>query len=102
MTVAKMLTVKEAAELTGVHESMVYSWTSGTKRLRHLRLGRNKSSGSIRIALADLEAFLAAQTVEPEVAPKPTPAPGGAFRHIDPTRAGRNRRLISSPSDAAC
>lgn len=52
-----MLTVKRAAQLAGVSPSLVYAWCR-ERRLPHLRVGTSGRRGQIRIAPADLDAFL--------------------------------------------
>lgn len=91
----KLLTVKEAAAASGLSESLIYLWTGTEQRLRHIRVGKAGSRGSIRIRLADLEAFIEEQTVEPAQVPKKRSAVG-TFRHIDPRRSGRSRLNASS------
>ena len=54
----RLLTVKGAAEKTGVSPAMIYGWCA-SGRLVHLRLGGKNRRGSIRIAEDDLDAFLA-------------------------------------------
>ncbi len=53
-----MLTVKKAAEKAGVSPGLVYVWVeSGV--LTHYRMGKPGRRGSIRVAQADLDAYLA-------------------------------------------
>jgi excisionase family DNA binding protein len=79
------LTVKAAAQLAGVCPGLVYIWVqSGV--LAHYRVGRPGTRGAIRVAEADLHAFLASLKKEtrPEESP-PAPKPAkrkSAFRHI--------------------
>lgn len=79
-----MLSIRQAAERLSVSESLVRAWCrSGA--LAHVRLGGPGRRGVIRIAPADLEAFLAGRRVEaPAPASVPSPAParrraGGDF-----------------------
>jgi excisionase family DNA binding protein len=53
-----MLTVKDAAARAGVSPALVYIWVEKGV-LPHFRMGRPGSRGGIRIAVGDLEAFLA-------------------------------------------
>lgn len=53
-----MLSVKQAAARAGVSDSLVYAWCQ-SGGLRHSRFGRPGKRGCIRIAEADLDAFLA-------------------------------------------
>jgi excisionase family DNA binding protein len=70
---SNMLTVKQAAEQLGVCASLVYGWCqSGI--LPHFRLGARGRRGGIRIAVADLETFLATLKREGRPESKP-PAP---------------------------
>jgi excisionase family DNA binding protein len=55
-----VLTVKETAVVARVSEALVYAWIAAGV-LAHHRMGRPGRRGTIRIAEADLEAFLAAQ-----------------------------------------
>jgi excisionase family DNA binding protein len=71
--VRKLLTVAEAAERTGVSESLVYAWCSGGQ-LPHFRLGNAGRRGAIRIAEADLDALLASCRVEAPSPNAPTAA----------------------------
>jgi excisionase family DNA binding protein len=70
-----MLTVRQAAERAGVSQALVYDWV-GSGELAHYRLGREGRRGAIRIAQADLDAFLATRRVgaAPQPAP-PNPSP---------------------------
>ena len=52
-----MLTPKTAAERAGVSASLVYAWCR-EQRLPHYRVGREGTRGRIRIAPADLDAFI--------------------------------------------
>lgn len=71
-----MLKIKQAAEKAGVSPTLVYAWCMES-RLAHFRVGRQGSRGSIRIAEADLDAFLA--TLRCEKSPEPiAPAPKAA------------------------
>jgi excisionase family DNA binding protein len=64
------MTVKEAAERTGMSESLIYQLCN-ERRLTHYRLGGKGKRGAIRIDEADLSAFLAScrQEAKPEVPP---------------------------------
>jgi excisionase family DNA binding protein len=68
------LTVRQAAERASVCASVVYAWVAAGM-LPHFRLGMPGRKGSIRIAEADLDAFLASQRREgrKESAPPPQP-----------------------------
>jgi len=66
--------VKQVAERLQISEGVVYGWiASGV--LGHFRLGGKGRRGAIRIAEADLEAFLAKQKREgrQEIVPPPGP-----------------------------
>ena len=52
-----MMNVKSAALKAGVSPGLIYDWVN-SGRLRHLRVGREGSRGSIRIDESDLAAFL--------------------------------------------
>jgi excisionase family DNA binding protein len=52
-----MLTPKQAAEKAGVSPSLVYEWCA-RGLLPHYRFGRAGKRGTIRIDVAELEAFL--------------------------------------------
>ena len=52
-----MLTVKKVASVAGVSAGLVYIWI-GSGVLPHYRVGRPGCRGGIRVAEADLEAFL--------------------------------------------
>jgi len=56
------LSVKQAAAQAGVSVALVYAWIA--EGLPHYRMGRQGRRGHIRIALADLQAFLASQKQE--------------------------------------
>lgn len=58
-----MFTVKQAAERAAVSPALVYSWCHAGLLLHH-RLGLPGNRGCIRIAEADLDAFLASQKRE--------------------------------------
>ena len=78
-----MLTVKSAAGVAGVCLSVVYAWIQ-SGRLPHYRLGRPGFRGAIRIAEADLAAFLASlkqETRPEEKLPAPTKKKS-TFRHL--------------------
>jgi excisionase family DNA binding protein len=53
-----MLTVRSAARLAGVSVCLMYVWIR-SGMIAHYRVGRPGSRGGIRIAEADLDAFLA-------------------------------------------
>jgi excisionase family DNA binding protein len=68
-----VLDARQAARKAGVSRSLVYAWCRAGG-LRHYRCGRTGKRGCIRIAEADLEAFLAACKREggpPAAAPLP-------------------------------
>jgi excisionase family DNA binding protein len=69
-----MLSVNEAATLAGVSVALVYGWVAAGI-LPHYRLGLPGRRGAIRIAGADLDAFLASQRTEGRKDPPPPPAP---------------------------
>ena len=79
-----VLTVKNVAELAGVSVALVYDWvTSGM--LTHYRVGRAGRRGGIRIAEADLEAFLLTLRQGPEPRETNPPAPKKSkrrFKHL--------------------
>jgi excisionase family DNA binding protein len=52
-----MLTPKQAAEKIGVSDSLIYEWCAAGL-LPHYRFGRKGRRGCIRIAEAELDAFL--------------------------------------------
>jgi excisionase family DNA binding protein len=58
------LTPKEAAELVGCSESLIYQLCD-ERRLLHYRVGGKGRRGKILIAEADLDAFLATCRVTP-------------------------------------
>jgi excisionase family DNA binding protein len=58
-----LLTVAQAAERACVSTSLIYDWCSAGV-LPHLRLGKRGKRGCIRIALDDLDDFLAGCRVE--------------------------------------
>lgn len=72
-----MLTVKAAAARAGVPVALVYGWCSAGL-LSHHRLGLPGHRGSIRIAEADLDEFLASRKRE-------------GRPHADPTIASNSR-----------
>ena len=86
-----MLTVRQAAAVSGVSASLVYAWCEdGT--LPHSRLGRKGCRGVIRIAPADLDAALASfKVTSPRAASAPaSPGPPAApFSELDPDRLRR-------------
>ena len=57
------VTVKQAAERTGLSTSLLYQ-ICAERRLPHFRLGREGKRGKILIEEADLAAFLATARVE--------------------------------------
>jgi excisionase family DNA binding protein len=78
-----LLTVKQAAERAGVSVALVYDWVAGGL-LAHHRLGRPGRRGCIRVAQADLDAFLAAQRREGAApAAAPPRKPPVRLRHLD-------------------
>lgn len=60
------LTPKTAAERAGVSVSLIYAWCR-EQRLAHYRVDREGKRGQIRIAPADLDAFV--KTLRQEVHP---------------------------------
>jgi excisionase family DNA binding protein len=71
------LTVKQIASRLGVSDGRVYSWcNSGV--LPHVRLGGKGRRGTIRVAEADLEAFLDSRRGE-ERPSRPMPAAPDGF-----------------------
>jgi excisionase family DNA binding protein len=74
-----MLTVAEAAEKAGISSALVYGWIAAGL-LAHHRLGLPGKRGCIRIAEADLDAFLAGRRREgrQEGAPLPAARPPAA------------------------
>jgi excisionase family DNA binding protein len=72
-----MLTVKRAAQLAGVSPSLVYAWCRAGV-LKHSRFGRAGKRGCVRIAEADLDAFLAGCRRDG----RPPPAGPLPLRHI--------------------
>lgn len=75
---AAMLTVKAAAERMGVSDSLVYELCA-CGSLPHVRIGRPGSRGCIRIAVADIDAFLARQKVSGTA---PPPNQRKVFKHV--------------------
>jgi excisionase family DNA binding protein len=63
----KLLTVKQASELAGVSDSLIYEWCT-EKLLVHYRLGAKGRRGKVMIDDKDLETFLAAcrQEAQPQ------------------------------------
>jgi excisionase family DNA binding protein len=57
-----MMTVKRAAELMGISDSLVYELCASGS-LPHIRLGRPGRRGCIRLDPADINAFLASQKI---------------------------------------
>ncbi len=76
----RLLTVAEAAEQAGVSASLIYGWC-GAGVLAHMRLGLPGRRGAIRIAEADLLAFLAGQKR------------GGRREHLPPAPKPKPSRL---------
>jgi excisionase family DNA binding protein len=70
-----MLTVKQTAKLAGVSPGLVYIWVENG--LTHYRLGKPGCRGRIKIAEADLQAFLETQKREK----RPGDAPTSPSRH---------------------
>jgi excisionase family DNA binding protein len=64
MSATTKLTVKEAAVRFGLSASLLYLWCQ-ERRLPHYRVGGRGKRGRVLIEASDLEAFLAAQRVEP-------------------------------------
>jgi excisionase family DNA binding protein len=54
----KLLSVKQASELAGVSDSLVYEWCA-EMLLVHYRFGKKGRRGKLMIDEKDLEAFLA-------------------------------------------
>ncbi len=79
-----MLTVKQIAEQLKVSSAVVYGWVS-SGMLACYRLGAKGCRGAIRVAEADLEAFLAGQKRGGQ-RQNPPPAPRAAspikLRHL--------------------
>jgi excisionase family DNA binding protein len=72
-----MLTVQQVADKLGVSPALVYGWVnSGT--LPCYRLGQAGRRGSIRVAEADVDAFLAGQ----KTVTKEEPVKVKKFRHL--------------------
>jgi len=69
-----MLTVKECALRAGVSAALVYDWIT-SRCLPHFRLGAKGRRGAIRIAEADLAAFLESMKVGVQAVQTPTPRP---------------------------
>jgi excisionase family DNA binding protein len=90
-----VLTVKQAAEKAGVSQALVYGWVGGGE-LAHFRLGGKGRREAIRIAEADLDAFLTGRRVG--AVPQPAPPPPRlqvAFEHLclsPPTAPDANGR----------
>ena len=57
-----MLTPRQAAAELGVSVSLVYGWVE-SRQLAHYRVGTKGRRGAIRIAKADLDAFIEALKV---------------------------------------
>ena len=79
-----VLTVKNVAERAGVSATLVYDWVA-SGMLTHYRMGRAGSRGGVRVAEADLEAFLLTlrQGPEPRKANPPAPNPSKRrFKHL--------------------
>lgn len=79
-----MLTVKDVAGRARVSAGLVYDWIA-SGRLAHFRFGRKGSRGSIRIAEADLNAFLMTLKQGAEPGERNPPAPTSAkrvFKHL--------------------
>jgi excisionase family DNA binding protein len=90
----RLLSPKEAAERAAVSLSLIYAWVA--EGLPHFRLGKKGRRGHIRIAEADLDAFLVTMRREGRQGlPSPLPAPpvskrpatrASAFRFLPPKR----------------
>jgi excisionase family DNA binding protein len=80
-----MLTVKQAAAVAAVSPGLVYVWVE-TGTLTHYRVGRPGRRGSIRVAEADLSAFLESLKREkrPEGFPPASPSrrSKSEFKHL--------------------
>ena len=77
-----MLRVKAAAERMGISESLVYELCA-CGSLSHVRIGRPGSRGCIRIADADIDAFLASQKVGGDASARPPPRQQKkVFKHV--------------------
>ena len=74
-----MLRVKDAAKRLGISESLVYELCAAGA-LPHARIGRPGSRGCIRIAEADVDAFLASQKVQGNAPPPPQRKK--VFKHV--------------------
>ena len=72
-TPKRYLSVRQAAQMANVSPATVYAWVS--EGLPHYRVGRKGRRGAIRIAEADLDAFLAGlkRGGRQEVPPPPRP-----------------------------
>ena len=75
------LDVKGAAERAGVCANVVYAWCNA-RLLRHARLGTPGRRGKILIDESDLDAFLAACTVEAVRGPASPPPPAYTPKHF--------------------
>jgi excisionase family DNA binding protein len=80
-----MLTPRQAAEKVGVSVSLVYAWVE-SRQLAHYRVGAKGRRGAIRIAEADLAAFMEGLKVpaaaeEKRQAP-PAPKPKLKLKHV--------------------
>jgi len=82
-----MLTVKQAALVSGLSASLIYLLCA-QKKLAHLRCGTKGRRGRVLIAEADLAAFMESCRIGADIGPtvKPHAPPSGAFRNLD---AGR-------------
>jgi excisionase family DNA binding protein len=85
------LTIADIAEILKVSRSNIYHLVASGRLTAH-RIGLRR--GSIRVALADLEQFLATVRHEPQLPPGLSiPTPNGhakdpaVFKHLDVTRA---------------
>jgi excisionase family DNA binding protein len=77
-----VLTVKQAAERLGISPALVYGWCNAGL-LPHHRLGLPGHRGCIRIAEADLDAFLVSQKREGRrQAPPPPGKPPIRLKHL--------------------
>ncbi len=79
-----MLTVKAAADRLGVSAALVYGWVSAGV-LAHYRVGLPGTRGAIRIAEADLDAFLAGCRREEQKPVAPAPPKPVSLRHLRAT-----------------
>jgi excisionase family DNA binding protein len=80
--VERLLKVEQAAEYLAVSTALIYQLCA-SGRLPHVRLGKPGRRGCIRLAAADLEAFLAAQKRQkPEEPAKSAPRREVVLHHL--------------------